>query len=389
MLLGSALTISGLAIGTAKAQTPAPAAPATPAATAPAAPAKQKIVVTGLVDGYYGYYFANPKGVGSALYPSPDWYVVRQSTPALSLAELNLTYAPPSTGGFGAKATLISGDTADFNVGGPREARYKNIQQLYVTWALNKAGAFDFGKFYTPFGYEVVESNANFNYTRSVPFTALLPIYHAGLRYTSPVIAKGLTLAGYVVNSIDDTADEGVSDDNNSLGYIGQANWTDPAGKYVLVETFGYSEDKNIAAPFGPAIATDDLTLSDTDITITPDPKDTIGFNYTYRQDHAKSLGNVTANGYAVYYRRQVTAPAAVALRYSGDSSKDDITTGSPSTSPQEITATLELKSSAAWLTRLEYRHDFANQPLYATNNVNGSKSQDLAVVGVVYTFGP
>ena len=202
MLLGSALTITGLSIGTANAQTPAPAtpppanapAPAAPAA-APAAPAKPKLVVTGLVDGYYGYFGSNPKSAKDTPISTPTAYVLRNATPTLSLAELNVSMAPPSNGGFGFKGTFQTGDTADANVGGgftgsTWESRYKNIGQLYGQWGFSKGGELDFGKFYTPFGYEVVESNANYNYTRSIPYTLLLPIYHTGFRIISPVIGK-------------------------------------------------------------------------------------------------------------------------------------------------------------------------------------------------------
>lgn len=384
LLLGSALTISGaLAIGPAKAQAPATATPAKP-----------KLVITGLVDGYFAFLGTTPKGVASAPVSGMPLYTVRNETPALSLAEVNLTQAPASTGGFGYKATLIAGDTAELNVGGigtnTKESRFENVQQLYATWAFSKGGSVDFGKFYTPFGYEVVESNANFNYTRSIPFTALCPIYHAGFRVTSPVYSKALTLTGLIVNSISDTAEEGLYDDNNDKGFIGSANWTDPAGKYVLVETLGYSRDKNVGTPFGPTAATDKLTLSDTDATFTYDPKDTIGLNYTYRVDDTGTAGKVTSNGYAVYYRRQIDGPTAVALRYSGDQSKNATVAGSPSTKPQEFTATYEIKSSANWLTRFEYQHDTSNVPLFvdSANNIT-KKNQDIALVGVVYTFGP
>ena len=162
-------------------------------------------------------------------------------------------------------------------------------------------------------------------------------------------------------------------------------NWTDPAGKYTFVETLGYSQD--ILA--GPAPKTDDrLTLSDTDLTWNLDAKNILGGNYTYRKDDIKGGPTNTTSGWAVYYRRQITSPDAIALRYSGDSSK---ISGGPTTTPQEVTGTFEMKSGSSWLTRFEYRHDFANVPFYVDNSAVSitEKSQDLGLVSEVFTFGP
>ena len=58
---------------------------------------------------------------------------------------------------------------------------------------------FDFGKFVTPFGNEVIESKDNWNYSRSLLFSLAIPYYHQGLRATySP--NDQVTLAGYLVN---------------------------------------------------------------------------------------------------------------------------------------------------------------------------------------------
>lgn len=397
-------------MGVAHAQ--APATPPAPA-PAPAAPA-QKLVVSGLVDGYYQLQLRDTSHLGgSNILPGLPEYNIRQDTPTLSLAELNLTYAPPANGGFGAKGTFIAGDTADINAGvytygaNTTEARAKNIQQGYLTWATKADGTIDFGKFYTPFGYEVTESNGNYNYSRSDIFTDLLPIYHFGFRYTSPTIAKGLTLLGIVANSINDTGEEGIHDDNGDKALIGQANWTDPAGKYTLVETFGYSRDKDLFTPdlsaAGNPVGNDDCTLSDTDVTWNLDAKNIVGLNYTYRKDdvgyivpssNEPASGNIDSNGWAVYYRNQVNKADAIALRYDGIQTKDGTKAvgGIPglvtNDTPEEITATLENKEGS-WLTRLEYRHDWSNQEQFVDSDGNlTEKNQDLVTVGEVYTFG-
>ena len=41
---------------------------------------------------------------------------------------------------------------------------------------------FDFGKFVSPLGNEVIETKDNWNYSRSLLFTLAVPYYHMGMR---------------------------------------------------------------------------------------------------------------------------------------------------------------------------------------------------------------
>ncbi len=407
------------------ASAPAPA-PVTSAPT-PAAPATatNKVTYTGLIDAYYLFQFNNPRHLPQNNLGAP-LYDVRHNQPSLALAELNIAKAAnPNQLGF--KATLIAGDTADINHGGIgvdsstfQEARFKNIQQLYATYGLKGGAGIDFGKFYTPFGYEVTESNANYNYSRSDVYSVLLPFYHAGFRAYTPSY-KGLVLTGYIVNSLNDTANEGVHDDNGDKAFLGQINYTAPSGKFVFIENVGYSRDKNVGNFFTLENAssgvydTDKTTLSDTDFTYNVDANDLIGLNYVYRNDDGSYTAPIAtpggslavgpravsddphtatvSNGYAVYLRRQFTPKDAVALRYSG-------LTQSFSGSHlrlYDITGTFEIKNSSQFLTRFEYVHDNANANIYSGADgtgtsgddtlVNPKKDQDTISASEVFTF--
>ena len=224
-------------------------APAAPAAAAAAPPVNYAIQYNGLIDAYYLFNFNNPKNVSAG--GGEPYYDIRHNSPSLSLAELNVfKTARPSA--FGFKATLMTGDTADLNhydfEGASRglgEARYKNVQQLYGTYALGGGGAgIDFGKFYTPFGYEVTESNANYNYSRSTAYN-ILPFYHAGARIYTPVPGlAALTATFYLVNGVYNTPTLGVQNDSKRAAYMGQLNYTDPKGKFTLVSELVLGKQK-------------------------------------------------------------------------------------------------------------------------------------------------
>ena len=384
------------------------AAPGAPAPAAPAAtpPPNYKLQYNGLVDGYYLFNFRNPKDV--SLGAGETYYDARHNSPALSLAELNV-FANAAPGKFGYKATFMTGDTADINhyegvlpQRGTGEARYKNVQQLYGTYAFGADGSgVDFGKFYTPFGYEVTESNGNYNYSRSTAY-AYVPFYHAGARIYTPVPGlAALTATLYVVNGVYNTPTMGVQNDSKRPGYIGQLNYTDPKGKFTLISELGLDKQKD---PFGlgTGIATKVL-VNDTNFTYNFNANQLAGLDYVYRRFSPDGSPKDTVNAYAVYYRLALTPKTAVALRFSsGDEKTDGFTT--PSTGevampvqmdavhsrPSDITATYEIKPVANFLTRIEYRHDHSNVPSFFGGNsdpLNLKKDQDTISLSGVFTF--
>ena len=369
----------------------APGAPAAPAATPPP---NYKLQYNGLVDGYYLFNFHNPKDVSQGA--GEAYYDTRHNSPALALAEMNVfqNAAPKS---FGYKATFMTGDTADINHSdfqgasrGLGEARFKNVQQLYGTYSFGVDGAgVDFGKFYTPFGYEVTESNGNYNYSRSTAYN-LVPFYHAGARIYTPVPGlAALTATLYVVNGVFNTPTMGVQNDSKRPGYMGQLNYTDPKGKFVLISELGLDKQKFGGTIDLPGVGTK-VVLNDNNFTYNFNANQLAGLDYVYSKLTPDGGGKLTSNGYAVYYRQALTAKTAAALRFSGyDSKADDGMGGTTHVRPYDITATFEVKPVANFLTRFEYRHDHSNIPsFYGGNSVADRKDQDTISLSGVFTFG-
>lgn len=370
--------------------TTAPGAPAAPAATPPP---NYNLQYNGLVDGYYLFNFRNPKNISAGAGPLYD---IRHNSPALSLGELNV-FKNAAPGGLGFKATLDIGDTADINAGGlgvtTGEGRYKNLGQLYATYAFGADGSgVDFGKFFTPFGYEVTESNGNYNYSRSTAYN-YVPFYHAGARIYAPVPSvAGLTATFYLVNAVFNSTVAGVEDDNKKPGYMGQLNYTAPNGKFVLISELGLGKDKIFADASGNANQVDTKVLvNDNNFTYNFNANQLAGVDYGYRRFNPNGGGKETTNFYAVYYRQALTAKTAAALRFSGAEDKYSDELGGGTIRPYDITATYELKPAANFLTRLEYRHDHNNVASFVSGSSDPGaglkKDQDTVSVSGVFTF--
>ncbi len=187
------VSISADAAPTADLASPEPQAAAPAPAPAPAAPAAPPtwsvgpISFSGLVDFYYAYNANHPSYCCAVGYDYPSGNELRSfdtasNSFALSMVKLSMSYAPAPVG---FQVDLMYGPTADNNFD-------DNIEQAYIAWKPTKGKGFeaDFGQFVTSAGAEVIESMNNPNYSRSLLFQYLIPLYHDGLRLSMPVTKK-------------------------------------------------------------------------------------------------------------------------------------------------------------------------------------------------------
>jgi hypothetical protein len=222
-ILGCPLPVAAVALVVlsvpALAQEPAPA---------PSPAPEHKVDVTGFVDLYYEYNF-------NRVDPALRTFDVQHNTFSLSLAEVAFAKTVSADGRVGFRTDLDFGKTADlvaaFEPAEDGKEVYKHVQQAYVSLLAGSKLQLDFGKFVTPHGAEVIESQDNWNYSRSVLFGYAIPFYHLGLRGTLPVNDK-VTLNGYLVNGW-----------NNSSEINGNKTWAlgatlKPASKVTWVGTF-------------------------------------------------------------------------------------------------------------------------------------------------------
>jgi hypothetical protein len=374
----------------------APAAQATPPPPTPAeAAAKQdsatlsffrQTEVSGFVDTYYSYNFNKPAKAcnnfgGVAIFNCLHNFDVAHNSFSLNLAELALEKKPTmdSRGGF--RIDLDYGQAAAI-VGASEPTGtnlYATIQQAYLSYLAPTAKGslqFDFGKFVTPFGNEVIETKDNWNYSRSLLFALAIPYYHQGVRVTySP--NDQITVMGLLVNGWNNSVD-------NNTGKTGifQIMYK-PNAALMIMENYGAGPEQNNT---NSGIR----QLSDTVFTYTVDKKTSVALNYDYGRDagavSVTGASSSTWQGIAAYLKYQPNDWFAIVPRYEYTKDKDGFMTGA-SQNVQEFTLTAEFKHKDGVLMRIEYRGDFANNPYFIDDTGSFKKNQQALTIGWVYAF--
>ena len=205
-----------------KSQPAAPAAAATaatPAASAtPAAPAANPLAgitsvlggvnLTGLVDAYYGYNANHPAaGIAHVGDTATEPFQFTNGQFSLNLLELQLDKPVDKTSplgfrvAFGFGQAISAVNNTPFEVAGDKTGVQEYLKEGYMSYMapIGKGLQIDAGKFVTPAGAEVIETNQNWNYSRSLLFTYAIPYYHFGARAKYTFNDKW-SVTGYVTN---------------------------------------------------------------------------------------------------------------------------------------------------------------------------------------------
>jgi putative OmpL-like beta-barrel porin-2 len=390
----------------------APAAAAAPATPAPAAQKPDPLAglssvlggatVVGLVDGYYGYNFNKPAAGGTALSGAPgDFTSLRLFDPrnnqfALNLVELGLVKTPDADNRLGYKAIFGFGDAMQqVNVvsgGDPSFLQY--LKEAYFSYLapVGKGLLINVGKFVTPNGAEVIESNANWNYSRSLLFNYAIPFYHYGVQAQYTFNPK-FTLTGYVVNGWNDIIHDTSTGYHNS-GKTGGLTfaWT-ATKKLTLTENW----------MGGPGATQLDgshwRNLFDTVVAYNLNSKWSFQLNGDYGRVERTTLtplSSVDWWGAAGYVKYQINPKYAFATRYEYYNDPNGYTTGifdANGHGPhiQEVTLTMERRIATHLISRLEYRHDESNQAFFPKGQPSNPpvSGQNTMAVGMMFVLEP
>ncbi len=350
-------------IAAAEEQAPSP----TPSAPAPApspSPDPSKIDVVAFVDTYYAY---NLNKVAPVLRA----FDVQHNTFSLSLAEVNFTKNPVPESRVGFRLDLDFGKTADIVAAGEPASDgkliYEHVQQAYVSLLTGKV-QWDAGKFVTPMGAEVIASQDNWNYSRSLLFTWAIPFYHVGLRATLPVNDK-VSFGAQLVNGWNNSSE--VNGDKT----VHVSATVKPNANVTWVANYMVGKEAPDTAP-----VRDYRSLFDTTLTWNATPALSLMANFDYGAE-----GPVKWWGIAAYAKYQVIPSWAVVGRYEyvDDSKGGFMTIGEKA---QSLTFTSDHLLAGALKARLEYRLDLADN-IFTKSDGTKTGSQSTVTAGLVYVF--
>jgi putative OmpL-like beta-barrel porin-2 len=305
------------------------------------------------------------------------------------------------------------------------------LKEAYLSYLapVGKGLTVTVGKFVTNAGAEVIESNANWNYSHSLLFYYAIPYFHFGAKaaYTfSPKWSANVSLMNGWNNTFINHGCQVIF--TSSPCPNGQSSGLTYGATLVYTPNMKWSATENYyAGPVTDAFTTSGATindwkqLSDTVIGYTPNAKWAFQLNGDYgfgprnypvceaaavspriRPNFVVFCGGTPSPamkwwGVAGYAKYTLSPKTNFSARYEyvGDPNgfmglltdpfDGDISNGHA----QEVTGTISHNLTSGLLIRGEYRYDFASVPIFAQSFSSDKvvKEQNTALIGFVYSF--
>jgi hypothetical protein len=330
-----------------------------------------------LIDGYYSYNANRPSNAANG--QINDLYNFNDKTDQfnLAMAKLTINHNPDPVGVhvdliFGRANALIHPST-DKNTD-------NYVEQAYISATPPKwhGTELDFGQFVTSAGAEVIEAMNDWNYSRSILFAWAIPYYHFGIRTSTPV-TKSWTAGVQLVNGWNNVVA------NNGGVTVGLTSlYTKPKYNWALNYYVGPQNTDTQKA---------NRNLIDTTLNLTPTPKFSAYLNYDYGQNHTDAMGATPESsahwqGFAGDLHEQFLPKQALSFRGEFFNDSEGYATGTAQ-KLKEVTATYEYKWTSGVLTRVEYRHDWSDQPFFHKGDTEMVDAQSTLTVAFIAFFGP
>jgi hypothetical protein len=356
---------------------PAAAPPQDSAAAAPAAPPAPKSPLTQwgtdfsfLFDGYVDWNYNNPASGFNGL----QNFDFRADTAHVNIGKITIDRAPAPLGfhvdvGFGETLDAIHAADRDPNA-------WKYFQQAYIdlkpkSW---HGLEIDAGQFVTSAGAEVIETNQNWNYSRSLLFAWAIPYYHFGLRASMPIGAH-FTAGVQLVNGWNNVEP---LNGGKTVGLNGAYAWK----KVTWTNNYYVGPEK-------PHTTVGLRNLFDTVIQVNATDKFSYYINGDYGRDKNVGPGASVWAGVAVAARYAIGKKYAIASRLEYFDDRNGFSTGTAQ-HVEEFTLTGEYKMNGWLMSRLEFRNDWSDQPFFETNKPGGgSKTQPTVLLGLIAYVAP
>ena len=332
------------------------------------------------LQGGYTYNFENPDSQENGL----RVFDHKANSFTLDLAQVVFTKDAP-VGGVGYKLKLSAGETAKLihasGLGTSDDAF--DLTEAYINYVapLGNGLKFQFGKFVTMHGAEVIEAKDDMNYSRGLLFNYAIPFTHTGLMVGYPFSDK-VSANVYVVNGWDNFDDEGSS---KTLGL--SVNLT-PAEQFSAAINLMNGREQDLQTGIKS-----NRFLSDTIVTVKPVKNLTFVVNADYgvQSNSAPDGGDAKWYGVAGYAKYDFCSVFSATVRAEYFKDPDGARTLTPQTA-KEITFTPEFRVAKDLIVRPEYRHDWSDKGIFdarhsTTDNPDKQKHQDTIALGVMYTW--
>lgn len=335
---------------------------ATAATEEPAA----KPVISGSVDIYYRYNFANAKNVGGGMTNNYTSFTNSQNSFELGMASVRLDH---TIGKVSVVADLGFGKRAeDFSYND--EKTMMAIKQAYVSYAVSDKLKVTAGSWATHVGYELVDPYLNRNYSMSYMFS-FGPFFHTGIKAELATGKSGFMVS--VVNPNDlKTANFQQKMVGAQYSYAASDSW-----KFYLNYIGGkLSEETNLQQV--DAVLTGVIT-----------EKFSIGYNGTVQMQKAKdSIGKYGQSdswwGSALYFNVDPTSKLGLTLRTEYFDDKKNVL----GFEGNIFATTLSAAFKAGPLAIIpELRLENSNKELFVKKDGAGTKSTATALIAAVYRF--
>jgi hypothetical protein len=323
--------------------------------------------MAGFVDFYFSKNFSRPVSRQNKLRN----FDVAENQFALSLAELVFR---KEAGPIGFRIDAAFGTANDLVQNG-NASTLNNLQQAYLTAVVPVGSGLtvDVGRFVTHMGYEVIESQDNWNYSRSLLFSWAIPYHHIGLRTRYP-LSDNVSVAGYLYNGWNRLVD------NNSGKTLGASVILTPVGGLSLFANWIGGPELDDSVSGGQRNVVDATVVLETAAGLT------LALNADYGTERIRS-GAVDWKGVAAYIRYGLGDNLVIAIRGEVFLDRDGVSTGIPQ-DLKELTLTVEHRFLQHLLLRAEYRHDRSTSEVFDDRSGVGLLNhQNTIAIGSVITF--
>ena len=259
--------------------------------------------------------------------------------------------------------------------------QYWDVQQAFGSWVapVGSGLRLDFGKFVTPFGYELIDGYDGYNddATRSFLFGYAVPFTHTGVRASYAV--NGTVSATFMlVNGWDDAKD------NNSGKTVGAQVTLTPCDTLTI-----YVD--GMIGPERDGDNSDKRTVLEADVTWKTTERVTLGLNADWGTEANVPLSptlsrDASWSGVALYAKLAVTPRFALAARVEEFADLQGWRTGTAQ-KLREATLTPELRVNSHLVFRGDLRTDWSSVPAFETADGGGARSQTTVLVNALVVF--